>query len=217
MSAAAPRVVGIGGSLRAASLSNRALELVLERVRARGGETQLFDMRTAVLPFCNGDKKEPWPAYPDVARLRQMARGADALVLATPEYHGGMSGVLKNAVDLLDFEHLEGKVVGAVSVLGGMSNSSALNDVRRVMRWCHAWVVPEQVAIGRARTTFVDGRLDDPELLERIDGLAASLVRNAVRLGERFAPPEWPAPPPAKVRLPLAVAEERVSIMGGNS
>jgi len=66
---------------------------------------------------------------PDVERLRNTVKQADGLILATPEYHGGVSGVLKNALDLMGFEQLDSKVTGIISVLGGQSNSNALNEL----------------------------------------------------------------------------------------
>ena len=184
MKVATPRLraLGLGGSLRRGSFSHLALHHVLGLLRAQGCETSVFDLRDRPLPFCNGDKTDPRSDYPAVAELRQLVRESHALVLATPEYHGSVSGVLKNALDLLDFEHLEGKVVGAISVLGGQTNSNALNDLRTILRWCHAWVIPEQIAVGRVRTAFVEGRLSDPDLLQRFEVFARSLVRNTRRL-----------------------------------
>ena len=149
-----------------------------------GCQARILDLRKLHLPFCNGDKHEHWPAYPGVAEMRRAVSEAHALVLVTPEYHGGISGVLKNAVDLLDVEHLEGKVVGVISVLGGPANSNALNDLGRVMRWCHAWVIPQQIAVGRARTVFVNGQIADADLRHRFEQFARSLVWSATRLGD---------------------------------
>lgn len=95
------------------------------------------------LPFCNGG--DDYTDYPDVAKLRQAVTQADGLILATPEYHGSISGVLKNALDLMSFDELSDKVVGLISVLGGQSNSNALNDLRVILRWVHGWVIPEQI------------------------------------------------------------------------
>ena len=81
--------------------------------------------------------------------------------LATPEYHGGISGVLKNTLDLLSGEHLKGKIAGIVTVLGGASNSNALNDLGRILRCCHAWVMPEYIAIARAHSFFLTGAIND--------------------------------------------------------
>lgn len=95
-----------------------------------------------------------------------------------------MSGVLKNALDLLDSDHLQGKVVGAISVLAGPANSNALNELGRIMRSCHAWVLPQQIAIGRARTIFANGQIADTELERRFDRFAESLVWSASRIGD---------------------------------
>ena len=184
MSLPAPRlkVLGLGGSLRRESYSHLALKHAIGLVRELGCEADIFDLREKPLPFCDGNKAEPWPDYPAVGELRRAVRESHALILATPEYHGSLSGVLKNALDLLDFEHLEGKVAGAISVLGGQYNSNALNDLRTILRWCHAWVIPEQIALGRVRTLFVEGRLRDEELLKRFETFARSLVHSTRRL-----------------------------------
>nr|WP_290227724.1 NADPH-dependent FMN reductase [Trichocoleus desertorum] len=176
------RFVGIGGSLRADSHSYQALHVAAERVRSLGAEVEVIDLRTLNLPFCQGGQEE-YLDYPDVARLRQAVQQADGLILSTPEYHGSLSGVLKNALDLLSFQQLSGKVTGLISVLGGQSNSNALNDLRVIMRWVHAWVIPEQVAIGQAWSAFdQSGQLRDEKLSERFDKFAQSLVENTCKL-----------------------------------
>ncbi len=175
------KIVGIGGSLRSNSSTYRALELAAQRVEAMGASVELLDLRTLKLPFCDGG--DDYPGYPDVERLQETVKQADGLILATPEYHGGVSGVLKNALDLMSFEHLSDKVTGLISVLGGQSNSNALNDLRLIMRWVHAWVIPEQIAIGQVWKAFgPDGKLLDEKLSERFDGFAESLVVNTRKL-----------------------------------
>lgn len=185
------RFVGIGGSLRADSHSYQALNVAAERVRSLGAEVEVIDLRTLNLPFCQGSQDE-YLDYPDVARLRQAVKQADGLILSTPEYHGSLSGVLKNALDLMSFEHLSDKVTGLISVLGGQSNSNALNDLRVIMRWVHAWVIPEQVAIGQAWSAFEqNGQLRDEKLSERLDQFAQSLVNNTCKLrGVSVASPQ---------------------------
>jgi FMN reductase len=175
------KIVGIAGSLRAGSHSRQALQLAVQRVEALGAEVELLDLRSLQLPFCDGG--DDYPAYPDVERLQETVKQADGLLLATPEYHGSLSGVMKNALDLMSFEHLAGKVVGLISVLGGQSNSNALNDMRVILRWVHAWVIPEQIAIGQAWNAFdTEGKLLDEKLSQRFDQLAQSLVENTERL-----------------------------------
>jgi len=175
------KIVGIAGSLRSDSYSQQALSVAAERVRSLGAEVETLDLRSLHLPFCNGG--DAYPDYPDVARLQQAVRRADGIILVTPEYHGSVSGVLKNALDLMGFEEFTNKVTGLISVLGGQSNNNALNDLRTIMRWVHAWTIPEQVAIGQAWKAFDhDGNLVDDGLSKRLDGFAQSLVENTQKL-----------------------------------
>jgi len=175
------RIVGIGGSLRAGSYSQQALKIAVQKAAALGAEVEIIDLRSLHLPFCDGG--DDYSAYPDVAKLSQRVKAADGLILATPEYHGSVSGVLKNALDLMGFEELSGKVTGLISVLGGQPNSNALNDLRTILRWVHAWTIPEQVAIGQAWQAFgKDGELLDSKLSQRFDAFAQSLVENTQKL-----------------------------------
>ncbi|OUL19034.1 NADPH-dependent FMN reductase [Nostoc sp. RF31YmG] len=175
------KIVGIGGSLRPNSYTQIALQLAAQRVEALGAEVEILDLRQLQLPFCNGGKE--YPDYPDVQRLRNIVAHADGLILATPEYHGGVSGVLKNTLDLLSFEELSDKVTGLISVLGGQSNSNALNELRLIIRWVHGWVIPEQIAIGQAWGAFnPEGKLLDEKLSQRFDQFAQSLVDNTRKL-----------------------------------
>lgn len=175
------KIVGIGGSLRAGSYSQMALHIAAQRAAALGAQVEILDLRSLNLPFCTGEND--YHKYPDVEKLQKAVKEADGLILATPEYHGSVSGVLKNALDLMSFEHLDGKVVGSISVLGGQVNSNALNDLRVILRWVHAWVIPEQIAIGQAWKAFSpEGKLLDEKLSERFDGFAQSLVDNTQKL-----------------------------------
>ncbi|WP_414542149.1 NADPH-dependent FMN reductase [Nostoc sp. CCY0012] len=175
------KIVGLGGSLRPDSYTQLALQVAAQRVEALGAEVEILDLRQMHLPFCHGGKE--YPEYPDVQRLRDTVSAADGLILATPEYHGGVSGVLKNTLDLMSFEELSGKVTGVLSVLGGQSNSNALNELRLIVRWVHGWVIPEQIAIGQAWGAFSpEGKLLDEKLSQRFDGFAQSLVDNTRKL-----------------------------------
>ncbi|NCR00669.1 MAG: NAD(P)H-dependent oxidoreductase [Microcystis aeruginosa L211-101] len=177
------KIVGINGSLRPGSYSAMALEVAISRVQGLGVETEIIDLRKLSLPFCNGG--DDYSDYPDVAKMQQTVKSAAGLILATPEYHGSVSGVMKNALDLMSFEDLSGKVAGLISVLGGQSNSNALNDLRIILRWVHAWVIPEQIGLGQAWKVFnEEGEILDEKLSQRFDAFARSLVDNTRKLNE---------------------------------
>ena len=175
------KIVGLGGSLRSQSYSALALRTAAMRVEALGAEVEILELRDLKLPFCDGS--DEYLDYPDVAKMQRAVKEADGLILASPEYHGGVSGSLKNALDLMSFEHLSDKVCGSIVVLGGQSNSNTLNDLRIIMRWVHAWVIPEQIAIPKAWQAFdPNGKILDEKLAERFDRFAQSLVDNTRKL-----------------------------------
>ena len=87
------KIVGIVGSLRIDSYSALALQQATNRAKALGAEVEILDLKEMKLPFCDGGSE--YPQYPDVETLRAKVKAADGLILATPEYHGSVSGVLK--------------------------------------------------------------------------------------------------------------------------
>lgn len=140
-------ITGVVGSLREAGHTRIAVTTALEGAAESGAVTRLADLREYDLPFCNEDE----PDSPEVIRLRADVGSAHGLILGTPEYHGGYSGVLKNAIDLMGFDEFEGKIVGLVGVSGGaMGAQQALHGLRVIGRALHAWVIPQQASVPQA-------------------------------------------------------------------
>jgi FMN reductase len=173
-------VVGINGSLRPGSYTRMAVEIALQAAREAGAQTRLIDLKDYQLVFCDGkDDESTFPA--DVFKLRREVGQADGIILGTPEYHGGFSGVLKNALDLMGFAEIKGKRVGLVGVSGGaLGATHALDSLRAVGRALHAWVIPEQTSIPEAWKVFDEsGSLKDPELEQRVKEVGRQVARFA--------------------------------------
>ena len=173
------KIVALGGSLRPRSLTYFTLELALNKVAKYDIATEIVDVRKLRLPFCRGESF--YPDYPDVEILRNTIRSANGLLLSTPEYHGTVSGVLKNTLDLLEEEHMVGKVVGLIAVVGGVHSTNALNTMRLICRQLHCWVLPDQLVIPYSDENFDEqGGLKNPELEKKLDKLLEHLI-GAVR------------------------------------
>ena len=172
-------VVGICGSLRRGSHTRQALTIALEGAQEVGAQTRLIDLRDYRLVFCGDD--DEGADLEGVLRLRHEVARAQGIILGTPEYHGGFSGVLKNALDLMSPEEIRGKVLGLVGVLGGtLGATNALSGLRTVGRALHAWVTPEQAAIPEAYKAFSEvGHLHDPELERRLKEVGRKVARFA--------------------------------------
>ena len=172
-------VVGICGSLRKGSYTRMALAIALQGAEDAGARTQLIDLRDYQLTFCDGGDNEKLPK--DVLRLRDEVKRAHGIILATPEYHGGYSGVLKNALDLMGFDEFEGKMIGLVGVsAGSMGALGALNTLRSVGRAVHAWVVPEQAGVPRVDDVFDEkGNCKDKSVEKRLKAVGRQVAKFA--------------------------------------
>jgi len=177
------KTLGISGSLRRDSYNTRLLGaaagLVPEDV-----EFEFWGGLKEVPPYDEDDDTEEAPAA--VAALREAIAGADAVLIATPEYNSSVPGQLKNAIDWvsrpLAMNPLRNKpvaVVGASTGAFGAVWSQA--ELRKVLAATGARVVEGEVAVGHAPTRFdEDGRLVDENLLEQLEEVVTGLIAVAV-------------------------------------
>ena len=170
--------MGIAGSLRSNGITHMAVRAALAGAAELGARTRLLDLVDYDLPFCPGYLSDE-DAPEGVRRFRADLRRAQGIVLGTPEYHGGVSGLLKNALDLTGFAEFEGKMIGLIGVAAGqMGAVDALNTLRTVGRALHAWVVPQQAIIPNARQEFdADGQLRSADLAERVREVGRQVAR----------------------------------------
>ena len=151
------KVLAVSGSLRADSYNTRPLEEALAAA-LRGVEVELLDPAfIADLPLYDQDLEDGAPA--SVERLREAWAGADALLFATPEYNGSVSGGLKNAIDWASRPKLEAALVNqTVAVIGASTGQFgaiwAQNDLRRILGIAGARVVGEGLPVARAQEGF---------------------------------------------------------------
>ena len=173
-------IMGICGTYDVNSANGRMLELLLNECINLGAMTEIWDHGAKPLPLVGAEGS--WDdAY--VKEFQEMATSADAFVLSSPEYHGTMSGVMKNSLDWLYSKHTSGKVFSLMSTLGGKASNNTLNHMRIAVRWIHGWVTPEQVAVPNVKSAFdEDGEILDEELRERMSSMAKSLVDSTEKL-----------------------------------
>lgn len=175
MNAEPIHVAGICGSLRDRSHTRRALTCALEAAETVDATTELIDLRELELPLYDADENNAG----DASLLKRRVRGADALLLGTPMYHGSYASVLKTALDYCGFDEFENKTIGLLAVSGGSFPLAALDHLRVVCRALDAWVLPHQAAIPNAHRQFEDGELVDGDLRERVETLGMRVVQFA--------------------------------------
>ena len=176
------KILGMSGSYGLTSKNGLLLQLALSEAEVAGAEIHIWDVADKPLPLVGTEGC--WDDE-NVKEFQSLAKSCDGFLVSSPEYHGCMSGVMKNTFDWLYFEHVSGKPFGLMSTLGGQSNSNTLNQMRICVRWLHGWVVPEQVAVGKVKEAFDDdGNLVDDTLMERVTNLAKSVVKASIWLAK---------------------------------
>jgi FMN reductase len=172
------RIAALCGSLRQGSYTKMALRLALDAAAGPFCETDFIDLLQLNLPFADGSHR---PLSKEAQSLGERLANADGVIIGTPEYHGSVSGALKNALDLTGFTEWEGKMIGLVGVSGGsMGAHNALNTLRDIGRSLHAWVIPQQVSIPEAHKQFdAAGNLRDAFLEQRLRAVGGQVARFA--------------------------------------
>jgi chromate reductase len=177
------RILGISGSLRRRS-HNRTLLRAARAELPAGADLVDWD-GLAGLPAFDEDLEGTPP--PSVHAFRGAVAGADALLIATPEYNASVPGALKNALDWASRPFpdnvLNGKpslVIGASTGLFGAVWAQA--EVRKALAAGGAVVLDAELALATADSAFgADGSLADPALGTRLRAMLGDLVREAAR------------------------------------
>lgn len=177
-------VVGIGGSIRADSQSERALRIALGGARDAGAQTQEITGEDLVLPFYDPSV----PDRPDAAkRLVEALRTADGVVLVSPGYHGTISGLVKNALDYLEDlrederVYLHGRAVGCVAAASGWQAAvTTLTALRSIVHALRGWPTPLGAAINSAEVAFdAAGDCSDPQVAVALRTIGHQVVEFA--------------------------------------
>jgi FMN reductase len=154
-----PLIIGIGGTTRPGSSTDRALRAALHAAEAAGARTIIFDG-----PFLS---RLPHyvPQHPErneeQRRLVDAVREADGLIVASPGYHGGVSGLVKNGLDLLEDlrdderSYLDGRAVGCiVNASGWQASVSTLVALRSIVHALRGWPTPFGASLNSSDQLF---------------------------------------------------------------
>lgn len=153
-----PLILGIGGTTRPGSSSERVLRAALRELDALGAETVCLAGPDLVLPLYAPEN----PARDTKAlHLVELIRRADGLVIASPGYHGSVSGLIKNALDYIEDTakeervYLDGRAVGCIAcAYGWQATGSTLNALRTIVHALRGWPTPLGVAANTAAPLF---------------------------------------------------------------
>jgi chromate reductase len=167
----APRFLAFAGSTRAGSINQHLLDHAVAAAREAGAEITAIRLADFDLPLYDGDREaNDFPAPADA--LRALFIEHDGFLIATPEYNGSISGVLKNAIDwasrpracesMIALPAFRGKVAAVMSAsIGPFGGVRALSHLRQILGTIQTLVITEQAAL-----PFADKAFDGDELLD---------------------------------------------------
>ncbi|MFC1402642.1 MULTISPECIES: NADPH-dependent FMN reductase [Streptacidiphilus] len=185
-----PLIVGVGGTLRPGSSSETALQLALEAARKSGAETVSFAARDLQLPYYDPSVHERTKGQ---QRLVDAFRRADGVLIASPGYHGAVSGLIKNAIDHVEDLAGDRRVyfsdipVGCIGVAyGSQAATSVLHNLRTIAHALRGVPTPYGAAIVVGESSYIHGRWVDPATRERLALVGTQVTALATALAPRL-------------------------------
>lgn len=174
-------IVGIGGSLRAGSQSERALHLALKGAEEAGARTRAITGSDLVLPFYDTALTE---RTPEALRLIEALRQADGVLIVSPGYHGALSGLIKNALDYVEDlrpdprPYLHGRAVGLVAVAYGWQAAvTTLDQLRTITHALRGWPTPLGASVNTAEVKFDEtGGASDDKVVTTLRAIGRQVV-----------------------------------------
>jgi NAD(P)H-dependent FMN reductase len=174
MDAKEVRIAVVTGSVRPGNYTGKAAALVADEIARRGVGVDRVDPAGLGLasPGAGGD---PAAAH----ALKERIRAATGIVLATPEYHGSYSSVIKTVIENLGYPSvLAGKPVALLGVAAGVIGATkSLEHLRGVCAHLGAMTLPLAVSVANCQKAFApDGRCLDPAVEKLVRGVARNLL-----------------------------------------
>jgi FMN reductase len=181
-------IVGIGGTTRADSSTEKALKVALAAASALGAKTRLLGAEDLNLPMYAPETTERAPA---ARRFIEEIRKADGIILGSPGYHGSISGLVKNAIDYVEdlakdaSPYFQGRAVGLIATGAGWQGAVAtLVALRSVVHSLRGWPTPLGVPVNTLEPCFdADGNCVSPKLKEQLQILSREVVDFALHRG----------------------------------
>jgi FMN reductase len=181
---ARPLIVGIGGTTRPGSSSERVLLHALSKARDLGADTAMLAGAEILLPIYAPES----PERSDTARhFVAVLRRANGIIVASPGYHGSLSGLIKNALDYAEDmrddaqPYFEGRAVGLIACAHGWQATGAtLSALRSIVHALRGWPTPLGVAINTSEPTFrPDNSFTNPAIEQQLAIVAGQVVQFA--------------------------------------
>ncbi len=189
-----PKILAFAGSTREASYNKQLVKIAAEGARAADAEVNYVDLRDLPMPLFDEDLEAQEGLPANALEFKELLLAHQGLLIASPEYNGSITAVLKNAIDWasrplpgeppLALSCFRDKVAVLMSASpGGLGGLRGLTHVRTILSGIGVLVLPDQQAIPRAFEVFdAEGKLKDSKQQEAVEQLGNKLATVLAKL-----------------------------------
>lgn len=165
-------VLGVASSMRESSYGTQTLAIVLDAAQKYEAKTHLLDLRKVTMPMYNPDISRQTDM--EIQKVTNEVNWADAFVLVSPDYHGSMSGSIKNFLDYY-WEEFAGKLFGYICT-SHEKGLTVLDQMRTAVRQCYGWSLPYGISVNGEADFNEEGMIINSVLDRRLKMVARDLV-----------------------------------------
>ncbi|MGA2709493.1 MAG: NADPH-dependent FMN reductase [Steroidobacteraceae bacterium] len=183
-----PLIVGIGGTIRLGSASEHALRFALTQAGELGADTELLTGPDLALPIYAPEMPERDATAQHFVSVLRRAHG---IIVASPGYHGSLSGLIKNALDYAEdmrddaTPYFEGRAVGLIAcAFGWQATGTTLSALRSIVHALRGWPTPLGVAINTSVGGF---DRDNISMSPAVAGQLAIMAKQVVQFARQRA------------------------------
>ena len=186
MNKTSPKIIALSGSSRVKSWNKKLVGIAADGARSAGAEITNINLADFPMPLYNGDLEEKQGLPNAVQDLKSLMINCDGFLIASPEYNGGYSALLKNTIDWISrpvageerLRAFAGKKAVIMSASpGALGGVRGLTQLRQILTNIQMIVLPDQASVPGAHNAFKDdGALSEESQQQRIFDLGVKLT-----------------------------------------
>ncbi len=178
-----PTILGVGGTTRPNSTTEFAVRTALTAASAAGARTIMLGGQDLDLPLYSPSTTTRTAT---AKRLVDLIRQCDGIIIASPGYHGSISGLIKNALDYVEDlrseerVYIDGIAVGCIAcAYGWQAAAGTLSALRSIVHALRGWPTPLGVAINSSEPVFAEGNCIDISVARQLKIVGEQVVEFA--------------------------------------
>jgi len=167
-------VLGVSSSMREGSFGTRTVKIVLDTAQKYEAKARLLELRKIGMPLFNPDSDSSIQSDMKLQKVTNDVNWADAYILVSPDYHGSISGAMKNFLDYY-WEEFAGKTFGYICT-SHEKGLTVMDQMRTAVRQCYGWSLPYGISVNGQEDFNKVGEVTNSLLDKRLRMLARDLV-----------------------------------------